>query len=137
MTGNRITWGRFLFSRRGTRQSRDKEEEAERVEMNVMAQRFSARGGAVRHRLLTKIPAARLSKEGGIMATACTYENDTDRKQHLRAIQMLAKDLRIPEEEVQLLYETMLCSLKEQARIKDYLAILISRNVKDIIKGGS
>jgi len=71
------------------------------------------------------------------MATACLYENNTDREQHSRAIQMLAKDLRIPEEEVQLLYETMLCSLKEQARIKDYLAILVSRNVKDIIKGGS
>jgi hypothetical protein len=50
---------------------------------------------------------------------------------------MLAKDLRIPEEEVQLLYETMLSNLKENARIKDYLPILVSRNVKGIIKGGS
>jgi hypothetical protein len=48
---------------------------------------------------------------------------------------MLARDLRIPEEEIQTLYETMLCSLRERARIKDYLAILVSRNVKDMIRG--
>ncbi|MGD0883977.1 MAG: DUF3562 domain-containing protein [Thermodesulfovibrionales bacterium] len=69
------------------------------------------------------------------MATACLYESDTDRKHHSRAIQMLARDLRIPEEEIQTLYETMLCSLRERARIKDYLAILVSRNVKDMIRG--
>jgi len=49
---------------------------------------------------------------------------------------MLAKDTGVPEEKVQVIYETMLCSLKERARIKDYLVILISRNVKDMIKGG-
>jgi len=71
------------------------------------------------------------------MATACLYENDTDRKQHSTAIQRLAKDLRIPEEEVQQLYETMLCTLKEKARIKDYLVILVTRSVKGMIKRGS
>lgn len=70
------------------------------------------------------------------MASSRTYENDTDRKQHCRAIRMLAKDTGVPEEKVQVIYETMLCSLKERARIKDYLVILISRNVKDMIKGG-
>ena len=70
------------------------------------------------------------------MATSRLCENDADRKQHSRAIRMLAKDLGIPEEEIQIIYETMLCSLKERARIKDYLVILISRNVKNMIKGG-
>ena len=70
------------------------------------------------------------------MATSCVYENDTERKQHLRTMQRLAEDLHIPEEEIQILYETMLCSLKERARIKDYLAILVSRNVKTMIKKG-
>jgi Protein of unknown function (DUF3562) len=69
------------------------------------------------------------------MATTYLYENDADRKQHSRAIQRLARDLRIPEEEIEILYEEMLCSLKERARIKDYLVILVSRNVKDMIKG--
>jgi hypothetical protein len=48
---------------------------------------------------------------------------------------VLAKNLRIPEEEPQILYEEVLSSLKERARIKDYLAILVGRNVKDMIKG--
>ncbi|HAM51121.1 MAG TPA: hypothetical protein DCP92_10695 [Nitrospiraceae bacterium] len=69
------------------------------------------------------------------MATAFLYENDTDQKQHFRAVQMLARDLSMPEEEVKRLYETMLNCLKERARIKDYLVILASRCVKDVIKG--
>lgn len=69
------------------------------------------------------------------MASSCVYDNDADRKQHSRAIQRLAEDLLIPEEEIQILYEEMLCSLKEGARIKDYLVILVSRNVKGMIKG--
>ena len=68
------------------------------------------------------------------MATACLYENDADRKLHSRAIQILARDFNIPEEKIQVLYETKLYSFKERARIKDYLAILVIRNVKDMIK---
>jgi IS5 family transposase len=49
-------------------------------------------------------------------------------------MEMLAKEFNIPEEEIQRLYETMLCRLKERARIKDYLVLLVSRNVKDMIK---
>ncbi|MGD1074652.1 MAG: DUF3562 domain-containing protein [Thermodesulfovibrionales bacterium] len=60
-----------------------------------------------------------------------------DRKQHSRAIQMLAKDLRISEEKIQILYEEMLCSLREKARIKEYLVILVSRNVREMIKGNN
>ena len=70
------------------------------------------------------------------MATSCVYENYTERKQHSRAMQRLAEDLHIPEEEIQILYETVLCSLKERARIKDYLAILVCRDVKARIKKG-
>lgn len=69
------------------------------------------------------------------MATSCVYENDTDRKQHARAIQRLSEDLHIPEKEIQILYETVLCSLKEKAHIKDYLAIMVCRSVKAMIKG--
>ncbi len=68
------------------------------------------------------------------MATACIYENDEDRKQHCRAIQRLAEDLCVPEEEIQTLYEKVLSSLKEKARIKDFLAILVCHNVKHLIK---
>jgi hypothetical protein len=47
---------------------------------------------------------------------------------------MLAMDSGIAEEEIQVLYETILGNFKEKARIKDFLALLVSRNVKDIIK---
>jgi len=70
------------------------------------------------------------------MATACLYDNDTDRRLHFGAIKMLAREFNVPEEDIQALYEKMLCSLKERARIKDYLAVLVSRNVKDMIRGG-
>ncbi len=70
------------------------------------------------------------------MAAACTYENDTEQRLHSQAIQMLARDLGRPEEEIRRNYETILCSLKERARIKDYLVILVSRNVKDMITRG-
>lgn len=69
------------------------------------------------------------------MARSCVYENDYERKQHSRTIQRLAEDLLIPEEEIQLLYETVLCSLIETARVKDYLAILVYRKVKAMLKG--
>ena len=69
------------------------------------------------------------------MGAACIYENDTEHRLHSQAIQMLARDLGRPEEEIRRNYETVLCSLKERARIKDYLVILVSRNVKDMIKG--
>lgn len=69
------------------------------------------------------------------MATSCLYENDTERKQHSRAMQRLAEDLNISEEEIQILYETVLCNLIEKARIKDYLAIMVCRKVKAMIKG--
>jgi len=71
------------------------------------------------------------------MATFCLYDNDSDKKLHFRAIQMLANEFSIPEGEVQALYEMMLGSLKETARVKDFLAILVSRNVKDRIMRGT
>ena len=70
------------------------------------------------------------------MATSCLYDNDKDRKLHSSAIHMLAREFNIPKEEIQGMYETMLSNLKERARVKDYLAVLVSRNVKDMIRRG-
>jgi uncharacterized protein (DUF2236 family) len=70
------------------------------------------------------------------MASTCSYEDDAERDLHYRAIQRLAQDTGISEEEVQILYEAVLRTIRERARIKDYLAILVSRNVKDVIKRG-
>lgn len=66
--------------------------------------------------------------------TTCPYENDEAQKQHFRAIEMLAKDVSMPAEEIRVLYERLLYTLKETARIKDYLTILVSRNVKFLLR---
>ncbi len=71
------------------------------------------------------------------MATACPYENDTELRQHSQAIRMLAKDLGMPEEEIRSVYETFYCAIREGARIKDYLVVLVSRNVRDSIRKGA
>ncbi len=68
------------------------------------------------------------------MATACPYENDAERRQHSQAIRMLAEDLGKPEEEIRAVYDSIYCSIKEGARIKDYLILLVSRNVRDSVR---
>jgi hypothetical protein len=95
---------------------------------------FSAGGGG-KTGLIDEVACCSPFNKRGIMAIFCAYENDSERKQHSRAIKRLAEDLDIPEEEIQVLYEKTLCSLKEGARVKDFLAILVCRNVKAMIKG--
>jgi hypothetical protein len=68
------------------------------------------------------------------MTLACQYESDLERRKHYDAIQALSQKLGEPEEDVRTLYETVLCSIKEGARIKDYLVILVSRSVRDSIE---
>ncbi len=68
------------------------------------------------------------------MAGVCRYDNDAEERQHSKAIQMLAKELGMPEKKIRELYEEFLCSIKGGARIKDYLIVLASRNVKDVIR---
>lgn len=70
------------------------------------------------------------------MASVCQYDNDAEERQHAKAIQMLARDLGMPEKKIRELYEEFLCSIKGGARIKDYLTVLASRNVKDVIRRG-
>ncbi len=68
------------------------------------------------------------------MASADLYENDSEHKLHSRAIWMLARDVNIPEVEIQILCEKAFSRLREKARIKDYLVVLASRSVKELIK---
>ena len=68
------------------------------------------------------------------MATACLYETDEEQRLHSEAIQRLSRDLEMPEEEIRRVYEALLGGLKARARIKDYLVVLVSRNVRNMIK---
>ena len=71
------------------------------------------------------------------MAAVCLYDNDAEETQHSKAIQMLARELGMPEKDIRGLYEEFLCNIKEGARIKDYLIVPVSRNVRDVIKRGT
>ena len=71
------------------------------------------------------------------MATAYQYENDAERNKHSEAIRTLAEKLGVPEEQIRGLYEENLLNIKQGARIKDYLIILVSRHVRDSIGRGS
>jgi hypothetical protein len=61
------------------------------------------------------------------------YDDDRDRLRHEASIDRLARDEGLPRNEVQALYERELAHLKASARVKDFLAILISRRVRNAI----
>ena len=62
------------------------------------------------------------------------YENLSEERLHRDAIQRLAKDLNRETEEVGTIYEQFLSGVRHQAKIKDYLVILVSRQVKDVLR---
>lgn len=70
------------------------------------------------------------------MENSCGYENESEQGQHFKAMHRLAEDLHLPEEDVKIVYEEVLCKIKDGAKVKDFLVILVSRNVKDLIKRG-
>jgi hypothetical protein len=73
-----------------------------------------------------------VSKRGGIIMTAeVLYETEFEKRQHLSAIHYLATDLGMPEDYLRQLYENELMSLKEQARIKDYLSVLVIKRMRE------
>ncbi|MEW5791642.1 MAG: DUF3562 domain-containing protein [Pseudomonadota bacterium] len=62
------------------------------------------------------------------------YDGDSERDQHWHVIEMLAQEFGVSTDEVGPLYEAELAKLKPGARIKDYLSILISHNVREHIR---
>ena len=68
------------------------------------------------------------------MDIALLYDDETEKRQHLNAIQMLALDMRIPMDVISQLYEVELGELKQSVKIKDFLTVLVSRRVREMIK---
>ncbi len=52
---------------------------------------------------------------------------------HLNAIRSIAKDTGFTEEDVGFVYVTTLEELEKQARIKDYLTVLVIKEVKNML----
>jgi Protein of unknown function (DUF3562) len=68
------------------------------------------------------------------MACVFLYDNEEEERLHSNAIKLLAEELDKPEKEIREIYEEILFSIKVGARIKDYLIVLVSRNVRDLIR---
>lgn len=64
------------------------------------------------------------------------YENEDERRQHWRAIESVARDVKRSVEEVQPLYESELAVLCRDARVRDFLSVLACRHVRLSLKQG-
>ncbi|MGO9137587.1 MAG: hypothetical protein ACLP9S_04255 [Syntrophales bacterium] len=58
---------------------------------------------------------------------------DSEKKIHLKSIEILAKELRKAMWEVTLIYTSVLDDLQKQARVKIFLPILVSKKVKELM----
>ena len=67
------------------------------------------------------------------MNSTLLYKNETEEKLHRNAIQTLVRETRMPEDIVCSLYESVFARLKHHAKIKDFLPILVCREVKEIL----
>jgi hypothetical protein len=63
------------------------------------------------------------------------YDNDVEWTKHQDTINHLAKESGLPAWEIGRIYKAELHRLKADARVKDYLPVLLIRKVKDSIKG--
>jgi hypothetical protein len=57
------------------------------------------------------------------------YDDETERRLHSGAMKMLSTHARLSVDEVERLYEIVLSRFKREAKIKDFLPILVSRRV--------
>lgn len=72
--------------------------------------------------------------ESGTVMAQQLYESDIEWTRHRDTIDYLAKESGLPVWEIGQIYETELQRLKAEARVKDFLPVLIIRIVKDTIR---
>jgi hypothetical protein len=61
------------------------------------------------------------------------YDNDTEEAIHYRSIEVVSHAAGQPFECVKRLYEIVLLRLKRQARVKDFLPILVAKRTTELI----
>ena len=64
------------------------------------------------------------------------YDDEAERRQHQDSIQTLAHELKIDENKVTDVYESLLMSYKNRVTIIHYLPIFITRKVKQVLLAG-
>lgn len=61
------------------------------------------------------------------------YESEAEKMIHMQSIRIISIRLGVPVDEVAGIYESVLAGLKKEAKVKDYLAVLVSKNVASLI----
>jgi len=67
------------------------------------------------------------------MTSFSISENDSEEIQDLSNVEDLARELRVPIEEILIYYQAAIKALRPNARIKAFLPILAGREVKQIV----
>ena len=70
------------------------------------------------------------------MASSKLYENKEEEGLHARTIRFLSTHYGVTENEIKELYERELEELKQSARIKGFLSVLIARRIKRVFSAG-
>lgn len=63
-------------------------------------------------------------------------EDETEQKKHRQSVENLSGCLDMPQERIAAIYEQELVLMGRIARIRDYLPILVSRRVKNLLRSG-
>ena len=64
---------------------------------------------------------------------AFLYEDENEKRLHMNAIQILAMHVGASPVEIEGVYEMVLSRYKKYAKVRDFLPILVSREVKHLI----
>lgn len=62
------------------------------------------------------------------------FRDEKEYDQHTRAIQKLMQELQLPTNVIQQCYTAVLDDLKKDAKVKAFLPVLVSRNVKERLR---
>jgi hypothetical protein len=80
------------------------------------------------------ISHTKANADPSILHNGMLYENMDEQKQHASTVKSLAEEVAGPVHEVANIYESVLLEYKDNAKIKDYLPVLVSKKVKQLYR---
>ena len=60
--------------------------------------------------------------------------NETEKKRHYFAIQLLSKELKVPVERLTKSYEKKLSEIQKNAKVKDFIVLVVMHDVRETLK---
>jgi oligoendopeptidase F len=61
---------------------------------------------------------------------------EAERKQRDKSVKMLAEHFGMAEDQIRIIYEEELDRLRQNARVREFLSVLITRKVRDVLIAG-